>query len=225
MAYCRQCGAVLQEGTKFCSECGAPVEGAPMRSTPGVRLEYPAETLRNTKKPIYREWWFWVLVVIVASNVFGRGGSRSSEKPARQEQAQITMTPILPAKPKPTPVQTPKPTPAPTPKPTPKPTPRPTPEPTEAAVSEDTIRPEVKDFLDSYEAFMDEYAAFMQRYMNADGNTMLSMLGDYYSMLERYTDFAEAIDDMDESEMTTAELAYYIEVTSRVSQKLLRVIG
>ena len=27
------------------------------------------------------------------------------------------------------------------------------------------------------------------------------------------------------SEMTTAELAYYIEVTSRVSQKLLRVIG
>lgn len=220
MAYCRQCGAVLQEGTKFCSECGAPVEGAP-----GVRLEYPAETLRGTKKPIYKKWWFWVLVVIVASNVFGRGGSRSSEKPVQQEQAQVTMTPVLTAKPKPTPVQTPKPTPAPTPKPTPRPTPEATPKPTEAAVSEDTIRPEVKEFLDSYEAFMDEYVAFMQRYMNADGNTMLSMLGDYYSMLERYTDFAEAIDDMDESEMTTAELAYYIEVTSRVSQKLLRVIG
>ena len=93
------------------------------------------------------------------------------------------------------------------------------------AVAEAEIRPEVKEFLDSYEAFMDEYAAFMQRYMNADGNTMLSLLGDYYSMLERYTEFAEAIDDMDESEMTTAELAYYIEVTSRVSQKLLRVIG
>ena len=148
MAYCRQCGAVLQEGTKFCSECGAPVEGAPVRSTPGVRLEYPAETLRKTKKPIYRKWWFWVLVVIVASNVLGRSGSRSSEKPARQEQAQVTMTPVLTAKPKPTPVQTPKPTPAPTPKPTPEPTPRPTPEPTpepaEAAVSENTIRPEIK---------------------------------------------------------------------------------
>jgi hypothetical protein len=46
---------------------------------------------------------------------------------------------------------------------------------------------------------------------------------DYYSILARYTESAEKIDAFDESELTNAELAYYLEVTNRVSQKLLRV--
>lgn len=39
------------------------------------------------------------------------------------------------------------------------------------------------------------------------------------------TEFAERIDTIDESELTNAELAYYIEVTSRVSQRLLQFAG
>ena len=31
MAYCKECGAVLPEGTKFCSACGAPVQSAAER--------------------------------------------------------------------------------------------------------------------------------------------------------------------------------------------------
>ena len=63
----------------------------------------------------------------------------------------------------------------------------------------------------------------MQKYMNADTSSMASMMGDYYRILTSYSEFAEKIDAYDESELTNAELAYYLEVTNRVSQKLLRV--
>ena len=45
MAYCRQCGAALQEGTRFCSECGAPVESVPVRS-----METQIENLADKPK-------------------------------------------------------------------------------------------------------------------------------------------------------------------------------
>ena len=51
------------------------------------------------------------------------------------------------------------------------------------------------------------------------------MMGDYCSILAVYTEFAEKMDAFDESELTGAELAYYTQVTSRVSQKLLTVAG
>ena len=95
----------------------------------------------------------------------------------------------------------------------------------QTAAAGNEIRPEVKEFLDAYEACMDEYVDFMQKYMNADPSSMVPMMGDYYSILARYTEFAEKIDAFDESELTNAELAYYLEVTNRVSQKLLSVAG
>jgi hypothetical protein len=70
---------------------------------------------------------------------------------------------------------------------------------------------------------MDEYVAFMQKYAKASTDEMVAMMGDYYSVLNEYTEYAEKMDALDESELTNAELAYYIEVTNRVSQKLLKV--
>jgi hypothetical protein len=125
-----------------------------------------------------------------------------------------------PSKPVPTAIQTPAQEPTQEAEPAAEPTPEPP-----AAVPENEIRPEVKEFLDAYEACMDEYADFMQKYMSADPTSMLSMMGEYYSILARYTEFAEKIDAFDERELTNAELAYYLEVTNRVSQKLLRVAG
>ena len=37
----------------------------------------------------------------------------------------------------------------------------------------------------------------------------------------KYAEFAKAIEEYDQDEMSDADLAYYIEVTSRVNQKLL----
>lgn len=215
MAYCRQCGAPLQEGTKFCSECGVPAENAPVRIAVGPQIEYPAEKPKKKRKSIFKRWWFWVLALIVIAGIAGRSGAKTPSKPIASQTAPVAA---------PAPQATLKPTAAPSVEPKAEPTAEPTPEP-QATVSENEIRPEVKEFLDTYEACMDEYVAFMQKYMNADPSSMVSMMGDYYSILARYTEFAEKIDAFDESELTNAELAYYLEVTNRVSQKLLSVSG
>ena len=215
MATCRQCGAPLQEGTKFCPECGAPIERAPVRMTACPQIEYPTEKPRKRRKSIFRRWWFWVLAVIVIAGVAGRSGTKTPSRPTARQTAPVATS---------APNATPRATAAPTAEPAAELTAEPTPGP-QAAIPENEIRPEVKEFLDAYEACMDEYVDFMQKYMNADPTSMVSMMGDYYSILARYTEFAEKIDAFDESELTNAELAYYLEVTNRVSQKLLRVAG
>ena len=208
MATCRQCGAPLQKRMKFCSECGARAENAPVWMAE-PQIEYPAEKPKKKKKSIFRRWWFWVLAVIVIAGLAGRSGEKTQTEPtARQTAPAATAAPKATARPNA----------APTAEPTEEPTPKP-----QTAVAENEIRPEVKEFLDAYEACMDEYVDFMQHYMNDESDSTLSM--DYYRILRRYTEFAEKIDAFDESELTNAELAYYLEVTNRVSQKLLRVAG
>ena len=160
------------------------------------------------KRSIFRKWWVWVLALLVLGRFIGGGAARSR----RQTQTQsVTATAAA--------------TSAPTTAPTAAPTIAPTATATPPGPGPDDIRPEVREFLDSYEACMDEYAEFMQKYMKADPNEMMKMMGDYYSILARYTEFTEKLERLDESQLTNAELAYYIEVTGRVSRKLLSVTG
>lgn len=210
MAYCRQCGAFLQEGTKFCPACGAPADSAPARLA-APQMEYPVEKLKKKRKSLFTRWWFWVLVLLVIAGMARRPDGKLSSLPSTRQTAPAATV---------APQATPRPSTAPTAKPTAEPTSKP-----QTAVSQNEIRPEVKEFLDAYEACMDEYVAFMQKYMNSDPASSVSMLGDYYSILARYTEFAEKIDAFDESELSKAELAYYLEVTGRVSQKLLSAAG
>jgi len=91
------------------------------------------------------------------------------------------------------------------------------------ATSANLVDPALKEMLDSYEAFMDEYIEFMQNYQDS-GDTM-SMLQDYSDYMQRYSDFMQKVNAVDTENMSAADYAYYIEVTSRVSQKLLAVSG
>lgn len=205
MTICTHCGAAQQDGAKFCTECGAPLTNG---RAPSPAIMPRTEQYNRQKKPLYRRWWVWVIVIAVAVSAFGRRG-RPGPSPLDRSQPAETAAPT--AKPVPTA--------APTRQPDPKPTAGPTKEPAAAR----GIRPEVREFLDAYEACMDEYAEFMRKYTDAGPAEMMAMMGDYTRILTRYTEYAEKLDALDESELTDAELAYYLAVTNRVSQKLLAV--
>ena len=64
------------------------------------------------------------------------------------------------------------------------------------------------------------YVAFMKKYQTATDSS--AMLMDYLSFMQKYNDFSEKANAYDTNEMSTADAAYYLEVTSRVSQKLLQ---
>lgn len=92
-----------------------------------------------------------------------------------------------------------------------------------AAADSAGIRPEVKDFLDSYETFMNNYCDFMEKYENSDD--VVSMMNDYTEYMKQYADFTQKMDDMGNSDLNTEELKYYLDVQNRVSQRLLTVSG
>ena len=86
------------------------------------------------------------------------------------------------------------------------------------------VDPELKAFLDSYEKFVDEYVAFMKTY-NSDPANALSMLAEYSRMMGTYADFTEKLAQYDENEMSAADAAYYLEVTTRCTQKMLEILS
>ena len=78
-----------------------------------------------------------------------------------------------------------------------------------------------EDAMDSYEKFMGEYVEIMKKY-NANPNDM-SLLTDYTNYMIDYTEFCEDFEKWNSEEMNDAELAYYLEVQTRVNQKLLEL--
>lgn len=78
-----------------------------------------------------------------------------------------------------------------------------------------------KAAMDSYEKFMNEYVAFMKKYKANPSD--LSLLADYADYMSKYADFVEDFENWEDEDMNAAETAYYIDVQSRVSKKLLEV--
>ncbi len=93
---------------------------------------------------------------------------------------------------------------------------------TEFAEQTSGVDPELKAFLDSYEDFVDEYVAFMKKYM-ADPTNAVSMLSEYSEIMGKYADFAEKVDQYDSKEMSVEDEKYYLEVTTRCTQKMLEI--
>ena len=85
------------------------------------------------------------------------------------------------------------------------------------------LTPQFKSAMDRYESFMDEYVSFMKKY-NANP-TDPSLLMDYVTYVGKYGDFVEDFEKWNDEELNTAEAAYYIEVQTRVSKKLLEIAG
>ena len=86
----------------------------------------------------------------------------------------------------------------------------------------DGIRPEFKEAMDSYEAFYDEYCEFMKKY-NANP-TDATLLDGYMDMLDRSVEMTEKFEEWDQEEMNDEELKYYLDVSNRVSKKMIDVM-
>ena len=160
-----------------------------------------------------------IIIVAAAALVLGAvflfGGKKPEKKPEETPAALLTPTPA------PTPTPTPRPTPAPTPTPTP--TPAPTAEPTpEPETQKSGIRPEFKESMDAYEAFFDEYVSFMKSVDETDMN--MDTMMKYYDFLSKYSEAMDALDAVDESELSEEEDRYYLEVMLRIEQKLLEAM-
>lgn len=90
---------------------------------------------------------------------------------------------------------------------------------TETAPASTGMRPEFKTMMDEYEKFFDEYIDFMKRY--EDSGNSPAMMTDYLSYMDQFTKTMAAMDKVDDSELSTEEMAYYLEVTARIEKKLL----
>lgn len=71
------------------------------------------------------------------------------------------------------------------------------------------------------EAFMNDYCDFMEEYQ-AEGRPA-SMLAKYGEMMGKYADMAAKFDAIDEGLLSADDDAYYIQVQTRVNQRLLAV--
>ena len=96
---------------------------------------------------------------------------------------------------------------------------------TDAATEEielvDGVRPAFQEAMDAYEAFYDEYCAFMEEYSKNPAD--MTLLAKYGEMLIKLDEMNRSFEEWDESEMNDAELKYYMEVNSRVLQKMSAV--
>lgn len=92
----------------------------------------------------------------------------------------------------------------------------------DAQQSSDGVTPEFKQFMDEYEEFMNRYVDFLNTY-NSDPGNAVAMLDDYTKIMSEYADYVQAVEKYDKEQMTPADAAYYVEVTARVSKKLLEI--
>ena len=90
-----------------------------------------------------------------------------------------------------------------------------------SSVGADGMRTDFKEAMDSYESFMNEYCDFMKKYNANPSDT--SLLADYATYMGEYATFVKEFEEWDSEEMNDTELAYYLEVQSRVTARLAEV--
>ena len=86
---------------------------------------------------------------------------------------------------------------------------------------DNTIDPEFKAAMDSYEKFFDEYVAIMKKYKATP--TDMSILTDYANYMGQYADMMQKFEKWENEDLNTAEAAYYVDVQARITKKLLEV--
>lgn len=76
---CPKCGKEVNEGARFCDACGSPLAQQQNGSTVPYMPAPVVTTNTQTKKPVYKKWWFWVLIVFAVFIVLGSLGSNEDD--------------------------------------------------------------------------------------------------------------------------------------------------
>lgn len=87
--------------------------------------------------------------------------------------------------------------------------------------AEEGLRDDFKAAMDSYEAFMNEYCDFMKKYK--DNPADAGLIADYASYTAKYADFVNKFSKWESEDLNDTETAYYIEVQTRVNNRLAEV--
>lgn len=91
-------------------------------------------------------------------------------------------------------------------------------EPQEEVVDQNSIRPEFKKSMESYEAFFDEYIEFLNAFKQ--DSTSLSMITKYAEFMTKYEKAMSEMDAINEDELTDAEDKLFLETQLRINNKL-----
>lgn len=90
-------------------------------------------------------------------------------------------------------------------------------------VENEQVSSEFKEAMDTYEEYFDEYIAFMKKYNENPADATL--LTEYTEFMSSYSETMEKMEKLGETEMTAAEAAYYLEVTTRIAEKLQQIVS
>ena len=94
-------------------------------------------------------------------------------------------------------------------------------EPEETSETLEGIRPEFKAAMDAYESFYDEYCEFLTKYQA--NPTDLALLLKYAELMAEAEKMNKAFAEWETADMSQEEMKYYLEVTTRVQQKMIEL--
>ncbi len=86
------------------------------------------------------------------------------------------------------------------------------------------VTPELVEFLDSYEEFVDVYCKYMKDISSGKKN-IIDNYDEYSKLLNALSEYEQALTKINVSDLSAADYEYYIEVTARVSSKLMNSIN
>lgn len=196
MTTCKTCGAEIAKSAKICPHCGA-----------------------KNKQPIFKRWWFWVLVIVLLVMI-GNAGKQDKKKDVPSNS---TNSGKIVAN-----VETSKPAPAIA---TEAPMAETEATQTEAPVTEETaptndsgdIDPDFKAAMDAYESFYAEYCDLLKKYTS--NPTDFSLLAKYAEMMSKAEQMNQSFEAWNEDDMNSEELKYYLDVNNRVMKMLVDIGG
>ena len=84
------------------------------------------------------------------------------------------------------------------------------------------ISEDFKKSMDEYEAWFDKYVEVMKKYK--ENPTDMSLMSEATSLISEEVTMLNEFNNLDRSQMSSAELSYYLEVQSRVLEKLSTVM-